>query len=119
MIIYPCFFFFFFFNDTATTEIYTLSLHDALHIWTWSSRQLRLPDSDSTSMPSSALTTAAFSGHGRPPRAAFSTAALYDSALKKAWSHSYGGYSLYLALYSRTNCLRSGLPLGSSKYIVL
>src|SRR5580658_11297598 len=36
------FFFFFFFNDTATTEIYTLSLHDALPIfpgrdygWAW------------------------------------------------------------------------------------
>src|SRR6202790_5821266 len=34
----PCFFFnlsilFFFFNDTATTEIYTLSLHDALPIY--------------------------------------------------------------------------------------
>src|SRR6266487_2164426 len=28
------FFFFFFFNDTATTEIYTLSLHDALPIET-------------------------------------------------------------------------------------
>ena len=30
-----CFFFVFvfFFNDTATTEIYTLSLHDALPIW--------------------------------------------------------------------------------------
>src|SRR2546425_555662 len=28
----PCTFFFFF-NDTATTEIYTLSLHDALPIW--------------------------------------------------------------------------------------
>src|SRR5260363_480090 len=27
-----CFSFFFFFNDTATTEIYTLSLHDALPI---------------------------------------------------------------------------------------
>src|SRR5574342_1440024 len=27
------FFLFFFFNDTATTEIYTLSLHDALPIW--------------------------------------------------------------------------------------
>src|SRR2546427_5623726 len=27
----PCTFFFF--NDTATTEIYTLSLHDALPIW--------------------------------------------------------------------------------------
>src|SRR5436189_4555295 len=29
----PTFLFFFFFNDTATTEIYTLSLHDALPIW--------------------------------------------------------------------------------------
>src|SRR2546421_8004602 len=28
----PLYFFFFFFNDTATTEIYTLSLHDALPI---------------------------------------------------------------------------------------
>src|SRR5256885_12704656 len=28
----PLFLFFFFFNDTATTEIYTLSLHDALPI---------------------------------------------------------------------------------------
>src|SRR2546422_7103957 len=28
----PSFFSFFFFNDTATTEIYTLSLHDALPI---------------------------------------------------------------------------------------
>src|SRR3712207_5877016 len=27
--------FFFFFNDTATTEIYTLSLHDALPIFNW------------------------------------------------------------------------------------
>src|SRR2546422_2220048 len=30
-------FWFFFFNDTATTEIYTLSLHDALPISRWSS----------------------------------------------------------------------------------
>src|SRR2546422_5651658 len=32
---------FFFFNDTATTEIYTLSLHDALPICSRSSRQSR------------------------------------------------------------------------------
>src|SRR5271165_7649146 len=32
------FFFFFFFNDTATTEIYTLSLHDALPISPHSAR---------------------------------------------------------------------------------
>src|SRR2546426_11948465 len=30
--LHSIFFFFFFFNDTATTEIYTLSLHDALPI---------------------------------------------------------------------------------------
>src|SRR2546428_12038116 len=32
IILIPSFFLFFFFNDTATTEIYTLSLHDALPI---------------------------------------------------------------------------------------
>src|SRR5215467_8054957 len=32
-------FFFFFFNDTATTEIYTLSLHDALPIWRQDARR--------------------------------------------------------------------------------
>src|SRR6266853_6475515 len=31
--VFMIFFLFFFFNDTATTEIYTLSLHDALPIW--------------------------------------------------------------------------------------
>src|SRR2546430_8621990 len=33
--------FFFFFNDTATTEIYTLSLHDALPIYCGSRRAIR------------------------------------------------------------------------------
>src|SRR2546422_10236540 len=37
------FFFFFFFNDTATTEIYTLSLHDALPIWSGSRRPASFP----------------------------------------------------------------------------
>src|SRR5258707_5321737 len=44
----------FFFNDTATTEIYTLSLHDALPISPRSSRQacaLRNPSSISLSNP--------------------------------------------------------------------
>src|SRR2546426_6303566 len=31
--LHDCYDLFFFFNDTATTEIYTLSLHDALPIW--------------------------------------------------------------------------------------
>src|SRR2546427_1731019 len=33
MFMHSYLFFFFFFNDTATTEIYTLSLHDALPIY--------------------------------------------------------------------------------------
>src|SRR5687768_17869882 len=36
---------FFFFNDTATTEIYTLSLHDALPISHWLEPMLREYDS--------------------------------------------------------------------------
>src|SRR5260221_14178707 len=35
-------FFFFFFNDTATTEIYTLSLHDALPISELLPRRIRV-----------------------------------------------------------------------------
>src|SRR5258708_27218844 len=35
--------FFFFFNDTATTEIYTLSLHDALPIWRAARQSLQDP----------------------------------------------------------------------------
>src|SRR2546430_3885366 len=33
VLVFPDVLFFFFFNDTATTEIYTLSLHDALPIY--------------------------------------------------------------------------------------
>src|SRR5258708_40331938 len=49
------FFFFFFFNDTATTEIYTLSLHDALPIsWPECSRW-RSPARDAAVMRARAL----------------------------------------------------------------
>src|SRR6267143_500168 len=37
------FFLFFFFNDTATTEIYTLSLHDALPISSGGTATRRMP----------------------------------------------------------------------------
>src|SRR5260370_15121872 len=37
---------FFFFNDTATTEIYTLSLHDALPIFAWSPDGGRIASGD-------------------------------------------------------------------------
>src|SRR3989442_11263442 len=38
----PLIFFYFFFNDTATTEIYTLSLHDALPISKFRAWELHL-----------------------------------------------------------------------------
>src|SRR2546426_7480363 len=42
---------FFFFNDTATTEIYTLSLHDALPIWSIASSSSTSPNSGRSWMP--------------------------------------------------------------------
>src|SRR2546430_13101582 len=49
---YPFFSLFFFFNDTATTEIYTLSLHDALPIsfYMLKFRSMR-PDAEAASGP--------------------------------------------------------------------
>src|ERR1022692_5079941 len=57
-------YFFFFFNDTATTEIYTLSLHDALPIYIgrgevcireWPARIRKWTDRKSTRLNSSHL----------------------------------------------------------------
>src|SRR2546430_12777385 len=44
-------FFFFFFNDTATTEIYTLSLHDALPISAGHPRRGRRGAEDASRVP--------------------------------------------------------------------
>src|SRR5207244_8194359 len=48
-------FYFFFFNDTPTTEIYTLSLHDALPIFS--------SHAADTSRPCSAESRISFAGH--------------------------------------------------------
>src|SRR5713101_8904538 len=57
--------FFFFFNDTATTEIYTLSLHDALPLW--GSRQYALlwrgPEPPAPSKPPDRKSTRLNSSH--------------------------------------------------------
>src|SRR2546422_5825337 len=47
-------FFFFFFNDTATTEIYTLSLHDALPISRPSITRTFIPRTSTGAWPTSA-----------------------------------------------------------------
>src|SRR3712207_7105070 len=53
---------FFFFNDTATTEIYTLSLHDALPIW----RTASLPRLSSPRLGTGQLAAASAGRLGRP-----------------------------------------------------
>src|SRR5256885_11241675 len=57
-------FLFFFFNDTATTEIYTLSLHDALPIFA-TAHGARAPCIPKSGMGSSALDAR---GLGQGPR---------------------------------------------------
>src|SRR2546422_8661090 len=46
---------FFFFNDTATTEIYTLSLHDALPIWSTAGAAWGALRADRTRTPAAAF----------------------------------------------------------------
>src|SRR6266498_4534890 len=70
------FFFFFFFNDTATTEIYTLSLHDALPICSPSSprhhpARLRRLDSAMTPRRADRKSTRLNSSHVRISYAVF------------------------------------------------
>src|SRR2546427_7100800 len=47
--------FLFFFNDTATTEIYTLSLHDALPISSWSPPRSAASSSTTSRRPPGAI----------------------------------------------------------------
>src|SRR5256885_7234681 len=63
---------FFFFNDTATTEIYTLSLHDALPIhacWTFLPTDVApMPSMVVMAWPTAALTGVTHDRRGMPSR---------------------------------------------------
>src|SRR5688572_32854027 len=83
--------FFFFFTDTATTEIYTLSLHDALPICTWrhprrlsvrySRTSSRLTDIPIASRPPDRKSTRLNSSHSQISYAVF--------CLKKKKQHTF------------------------------
>src|SRR3712207_6859395 len=60
----------FFFNDTATTEIYTLSLHDALPISSWPSSASRATGSRSPGRGSSRRGAGRRTSRGSPSTAA-------------------------------------------------
>src|SRR5215475_15720659 len=65
------FFCFFFFNDTATTEIYTLSLHDALPILRPSHPSLRWGRWDQSCLPQDRKSTRLNSSHVKISYAVF------------------------------------------------
>src|SRR5579885_3561263 len=86
------FFVFFFFNDTATTEIYTLSLHDALPI---SSRRSCFPSSPSK---------AARSGGGKRDR----------KSTRLNSSHVSISYAVFCLKKKKSQCHHSACGQGSA-----
>src|SRR2546426_11201617 len=64
---YPLSYFVFFFNDTATTEIYTLSLHDALPISVRADPVRLHPPGDADGSPADVDRRRGLRGLGVPP----------------------------------------------------
>src|SRR5205085_10393922 len=80
-------FLFFFFNDTATTEIYTLSLHDALPIYYGDNRDGRLDLADEPGRSS---------GRSRPHRRASLSCSRGDrKSTRLNSSHSQISYAVF------------------------
>src|SRR2546429_5378110 len=88
---------FFFFNDTATTEIYTLSLHDALPILVL--RRAGVPDPARAPAPArtpAPLPAPAGSGGARHRRAGDASAAVRDrKSTRLNSSHGYISYAVF------------------------
>src|SRR2546429_2186455 len=87
--------FFFFFNDTATTEIYTLSLHDALPIWMGSTSPSRL--NSRTNGPAE-CTSARTEGNCRRDR----------KSTRLNSSHGYISYAVFCLKKKKTNEREAG-----------
>src|SRR2546425_576372 len=79
--------FFFFFNDTATTEIYTLSLHDALPISFFSARRRDRYVGSSSSALTTQSARSPSSSSGAFPR--LHQATRYPNAFAPATSHAF------------------------------
>src|SRR2546430_13237202 len=88
------FFFFFFFNDTATTEIYTLSLHDALPISIWKLAVTAPPPGGDPGGRRQSLPP-----RGRPPRADRNSTRLNSS-------HSQISYAVFCLKKKKRNIRR-------------
>src|SRR2546427_3233061 len=73
-------FFFFFFNDTATTEIYTLSLHDALPICDRQDLDRRAAQQEHQCHRPVQVRAAGGLDHGPPPRSEEHTSELQSQS---------------------------------------
>src|SRR2546422_1839290 len=95
--------FFFFFNDTATTEIYTLSLHDALPIL-FARRHVR-PGSPGRRGASRRRLLRGGVGHHRadPPRAAAGGACQDRKSTRLNSSHGYISYAVFCLKKKKTS----------------
>src|SRR5438128_4375388 len=81
---------FFFFNATATTEIYTLSLHDALPIFA------AADPACAASVPAAAVVSAgSAAGCGRPQFSAETTAAADRKSTRLNSSHGSISYAVF------------------------
>src|SRR2546422_8051017 len=86
---------FFFFNDTATTEIYTLSLHDALPILAWSTSSPRCGGFATTAIGSPSTTTASEYHTDDPLRGADEQRLLDRKSTRLNSSHGYISYAVF------------------------
>src|SRR3712207_9255955 len=90
----------FFFNDTATTEIYTLSLHDALPIFSATADALVEPAWRDRGLLDTAVVTARFdNGAMAVAEACFEAAYGYDVPDRKSTrlnsSHAHISYAVF------------------------
>src|SRR3712207_8122290 len=81
--------FFFFFNDTATTEIYTLSLHDALPIYTSRSACSATSTARSRSGSRAARSYASQASRPTSPRTASATRSRSEEHTSELQSRQY------------------------------
>src|SRR2546430_10410991 len=92
-------FFFFFFNDTATTEIYTLSLHDALPICSWRSWAARTRSRAAASSFGASPGGSGWRATRRPPR---SWSASDRKSTRLNSSHSQISYAVFCLKKKKT-----------------
>src|SRR2546429_3222810 len=92
---------FFFFNDTATTEIYTLSLHDALPISTFRNHNTEIKDNISKN--NALLAYLSRSGRTRKEDGGLSIVAQDRKSTRLNSSHGYISYAVFCLKKKKTN----------------